>query len=259
MKDKKVLIIGETCIDEFVYGECYRLNPEAPTPVFTPKEIKRNSGMAGNVLDNLNHIGLNNDIITNQERIVKTRYVDKVSNYILLRVDNDNYIEPLNRNTISKIDFNKYNAIVISDYDKGLLTNDYLERIFIMASSYNIPTFMDTKKSIGGWASDCTFIKINEKEYSNPKHIEILKSTIFKDNLIVTLGSNGCMYKEEIYPTKKVSVRDVVGAGDTFLCGLVYGYLKNKEIKEGIKIANLLASDVVSKTGVSLPNKELTL
>ena len=73
------------------------------------------------------------------------------------------------------------------------------------------------------------------------------------------MGGKGCLYNKEIYPTKSVGVRDVVGAGDTFLSGLVYGYLKNGYIEEGIIIANKLSSDVVSKKGVALPNKKLLL
>ena len=51
---KKILVIGELCIDRFVYGEVKRLSPEAPVPVFNPKDIIENKGMAGNVVENLN-------------------------------------------------------------------------------------------------------------------------------------------------------------------------------------------------------------
>lgn len=253
--NKKILIIGENCIDKFIYGDCDRLNPEAPTPIFKPTHNNENYGMAGNVMANFKHIGVDYHSMTNKEVITKTRYVETTSNYILLRVDNEPFIEPLvGVNTdILKC----YDVIVVSDYDKGLLSKKFLERLFMISKALNIPTFMDTKKTIGEWAIECSFIKINQKEYHNPNHYSTLSSTMFNDSLIVTLGGNGCRYNEKHYPTEEVDVRDVVGAGDTYLVGLVYGYLQNNNIEEGIVMANRLASDVVKQKGVALPNKEL--
>lgn len=256
-KNHKILLIGEKCQDEFIYGDCDRLNPEAPTPVFTPTNRKVNQGMAGNVEVNLSHLGLDYKFITNKELITKTRYVDSVSNYILLRVDNEPEIQPLTINDVDIASLGKYDAIVVSDYNKGLLTKDFLNKLFMFAKSFNTPTFMDTKKDIDEWASECTFIKINQKEFQNPRHNSILSSTMFKQTLIVTLGANGCQYNSKVFPTKEVAVRDVVGAGDTFLAGLVYGYLKTNNIENGIEIANKLSANVVSKRGVSLPNKNI--
>lgn len=260
MKDKKVLVLGEICEDFFRYGKCERLNPEAPTPVFTPTNEICTLGMAGNTSKNLTHLGVNTTLNIFKSPILrKERFVDEISNYILLRVDRfDDLVKPFDFNDLTnEYNFVDYDAIVISDYDKGLLTKDVLKKIFTTTKSSNIPTFMDTKKDIGEWANECTFIKINEKEFNNPKHQPIIQSTIFNGKLIVTLGSNGCRYKDKLFPTEKVEVRDVVGAGDTFLAGLVYGYLKNNDIEEAIKIANRLASNVVTKKGVALPNKKL--
>lgn len=257
MEGKKILLIGETCKDTFIYGICERLNPESPTPIIIPKEKKENLGMAGNVESNIKHLGLKYDFLTNDEVITKTRYVDTSSNYILLRVDDEPNIEPLNKRIITTNMVNKYDAIIVSDYNKGLLTKDFLNNLFMYSQSIGIPTFMDTKKDIGDWANDCTFIKINNKEFNNPLHHNLLTTTFFRKKLIITLGSEGCLHNKKVYSTKSVDVRDVVGAGDTFLSGLVYGYLENNNIIDGIGIANKLASDVVSKRGVALPNKEL--
>jgi D-beta-D-heptose 7-phosphate kinase/D-beta-D-heptose 1-phosphate adenosyltransferase len=257
MKNKRILLIGENCTDIFVYGNCDRLNPEAPTPIIKPKERKENLGMAGNVETNIKHLGLKCDFITNDETILKTRYVDISSNYILLRVDVEPNIVLLDKKIITTNKIKKYDAIVISDYNKGLLTKDFLNNLFTCTKSINIPTFMDTKKDIGDWANDCSFIKINNKEYYNPLHYSFLSTSFFNEKLIVTMGDKGCLFNKEIYPTKCVDVRDVVGAGDTFLSGLVYGYLKNGYIEGGIVTANKLASDVVTKKGVALPNLKL--
>jgi sugar/nucleoside kinase (ribokinase family) len=69
--------------------------------------------------------------------------------------------------------------------------------------------------------------------------------------LIVTLGGEGCLYNGKNYPVKKVSVKDVSGAGDTFLAGLVYGYLDTNSIYKAIKFAQECTTIVVQKHGVS--------
>ena len=76
----KILVIGDSCTDIFIYGRCQRLCPEAPIPIFEPSKTITNDGMAGNVVRNLKSLGVTDvDIITNKEQITKTRYVeDKV-------------------------------------------------------------------------------------------------------------------------------------------------------------------------------------
>lgn len=254
---KKILLMGETCLDIFQYGKCNRLNPEAPTPVFTPTYKNQNFGMAANVRLTMEHIGLDVTMLTNSNnKIIKHRYVDEDSNYILLRVDNEDELEPITMNRLKEIDFGSYDAVVISDYDKGLLDEHIMENIFILCEG-KTPTFLDTKKKIGDWASSCKFIKINKKEYNNPKHYNFLVGKNMEDKLIVTLGKDGCMYRGENFKTKEVSVMDVVGAGDTFMAGLVYGVLHLDNMKYSIQLANNLARDVVSKRGVVLPDSEI--
>ena len=84
---KKILVIGDSCQDMFRYGTCDRLCPEAPVPVMRPTKTIGNGGMAINVIENLKALGVDCDIITNDVRPVKMRYVDEISNQILLRVD----------------------------------------------------------------------------------------------------------------------------------------------------------------------------
>jgi len=259
---KKILLLGEFCEDKFIYGRCDRLNPEAPTPVFTPTHNEYNLGMAGNAYKNLVHLDFKvaYPFECDKYSIRKTRYVDEVSNYILLRMDTgEENVKPIELDRIHQLSIGDFDAVVVSDYNKGLLTKDFLERVFMFAKGNEVPTFMDTKKDIGDWAGDCTFIKINEKEFKNPAHHDLLSSSMFKESLIVTLGSRGSYWNGKETATNEVGVRDVVGAGDTYLAGLVYGYLQNNEIENGIMIANKLASDVVSQKGVALPNKKLLI
>ena len=118
----KILVIGDSCTDKFIYGECNRICPEAPVPVFNPIEQKSNGGMAKNVFNNL--VSLSNDweidLVTNENEITKTRLVDKKTNQMLLRVDEDDYCKRVKNDVITKL--GDYDAVVISDYDKGFLT-----------------------------------------------------------------------------------------------------------------------------------------
>ena len=117
---KKVLVIGDGCKDIFQYGKCERLSPEAPVPVFKPLQAKSNGGMAMNVYANLMALGIQCDIITNSG-ITKTRYIDETSNQMLLRVDENDDIKPISSKDLEVIGFDEYDAIVISDYNKGFL------------------------------------------------------------------------------------------------------------------------------------------
>ncbi len=87
---------------------------------------------------------------------------------------------------------------------------------------------------------DC-YIKINEPEY---KQLENPPA-----NTIATLGDKGAMFKGRIYPTEKVTVFDVVGAGDTFLAALSYFYLLLGTVEAAIPYANKAASIVVQHIG----------
>ena len=241
-----ILIIGDSCTDVFVYGVCNRLCPEGPVPVFNPIKQIENKGMAGNVLQNLKSLGVENvDIITNNEDVIKTRYVEEKSNHLILRVDTNDCVS--NSFDINQIDFKKYDAVIVSDYNKGFLTKDDLVKI---SESHEL-TFIDTKKIIGEWTQKYTFIKINEIEWTNCEK-NGLTYDYWKDKLIVTKSNKGCLYNNIMYPAEKnLDVRDISGAGDTFLAGLVFSYVLTKDIEKSLQFANKCAGFVIQKRGVS--------
>ena len=78
----RVLLIGDSCTDVYVYGDVKRLNPEAPVPILEPKRQDTTRGMAWNVYNNLTAFGLSVFMLTNEEEITKTRYIDEKSNQI---------------------------------------------------------------------------------------------------------------------------------------------------------------------------------
>ncbi len=241
----KLLVLGESCTDRFVYGKAERLAPEAPAPVFVPKRETTNPGMAANVVENLKVLGADVDFITNTNKIFKTRYVDDKTNHLLLRVDEgDDEVKPFNMWGNSS-NFSAYDAVVVSDYCKGFLSE------YDIASLCNMHpnVFIDTKKRIGKYVEFCKYIKINEQEYKNSKefldeNLRILNKTI------VTIGKDGCRLGSKIYPVQEVAVKDQAGAGDTFLAGLVWKYINTKSIDDAIAFANDCATKVVAKRGV---------
>ena len=230
----KVLLLGDSCEDEYIYGRCTRISPEAPVPVLDYAKIKTTSGMAGNVCLNLQSFGLDITFLTNNEQLVKTRFIDEKSNQQILRVDNEEKIRPL----LIPVSTDGFDAVVISDYNKGYLTT---EKIFEIVESATCPVFIDSKKTILPNKPNC-FIKINDVEYDKLDNYNI-------ENLIVTKGSEGCVYNNTLYPSEKVKVFDVVGAGDTFLSALVFGYITTNDIDYSLMLGNKAAAIAVQHSG----------
>lgn len=241
---KKVLVIGDGCSDVFRYGRCERLSPEAPVPIFKPTRITGNGGMAINVYENLKALGIECDIITNDIRPVKIRYVDEISNQMLLRVDESDDVKGIEPSVFNEIKFSNYYAVVISDYNKGFLTEEIIDWI----TEFHPLVFLDTKKKIGNWAAGVEYIKINEKEFNN----NWSSNFDYDGDLIVTKGKHGAVlnFSEGFQIDVELEVRDLSGAGDTFLAGLVADYIKNTDIRSAIHFANRCAAWVVSQKGV---------
>ena len=240
----KILVIGDSCVDIFRYGKVERIAPEAPVPIIVPERETSNPGMAGNVVANLKALGAEVDFITNKTEIRKIRYVCSKYNHLLLRVDENDTCEKID---IVPFKTGIYNAVIISDYCKGFLTEEDIE---IISKSFDCPIFLDTKKILGNWAHNIDFIKINYHEYERNK--EILKNDLILNNkTIVTRGKYGCDYQTKNYPTVDVPVKDVSGAGDTFLSGLVIEYARSKDIDKAIQFAQECTTIVIQKSGVS--------
>jgi D-beta-D-heptose 7-phosphate kinase/D-beta-D-heptose 1-phosphate adenosyltransferase len=240
----KILVIGDSCVDIFRYGKVERIAPEAPVPIIVPERETSNPGMAGNVVANLKALGAEVDFITNKTEIRKIRYVCSKYNHLLLRVDENDTCEKID---IVPFKTEIYNAVIISDYCKGFLTEEDIENI---SKSFDCPIFLDTKKILGNWAHNIDFIKINYHEYERNK--EILKNDLILNNkTIVTRGKYGCDYQTKNYPTVDVPVKDVSGAGDTFLSGLVIEYARSKDIDKAIQFAQECTTIVIQKSGVS--------
>jgi len=238
----KILVIGDSCRDIFVYCTANRLCPDIPVPVLSIVNQTDNCGMAKNVQRNILHLTKDCDIMTNDNwyNITKTRYIHEQTNHMFLRIDTDHNIKRIN---IEELNLD-YELVIISDYNKGFLLKEDIEHI----CSKHKNVFLDTKKILGKWADRAKFIKINNYEYENSK--EFITPEL-EAKLIHTKGGEGCIFNGKKYPVKKVEVKDASGAGDSFMAGLAFNFYKTNNIVTAIKFANRCAEKVVQQRGVT--------
>jgi len=237
-KQFKILLIGDNCTDVYQYGTIDRLSPEAPIPIFVPTHAEERSGMAGNVANNLEALGCHVNYLFG-ETSIKTRLIDSRSKQQIVRIDNDIQSTPITFETdIPDV----YDAIVVSDYNKGTVSYELIEELIALS----IPIFIDTKKTDlerfqGAW------VKINELEYS--------KITSECSGLIVTRGARGAsaLHHDVDVSAPKVEVTDVTGAGDTFIAALAYQYLSTQNLLQAIEFAVRASAVTVQHLGVYAP------
>ncbi len=244
----KVVVIGETCVDKFIYCDINRLSPEAPVPVLQPISTVVNAGMSGNTVANVKALEPSSKVLhfSNLSQVTKTRYVEKKTNHMFLRVDEgDDKIEQFIWSTDYEHFIQDADVVIVSDYNKGYLL-DYTLQLIAYKSKLSI---LDSKRKLNSdIIKDFTFVKLNEEEYLNNKELDASK-------IIVTLGSKGCMYNGKTYssPNPQETI-DVSGAGDTFTAAFALSYATAKSVPNAIKFANKISAEVVSKRGVQTPN-----
>jgi D-beta-D-heptose 7-phosphate kinase/D-beta-D-heptose 1-phosphate adenosyltransferase len=236
-KSFKILLVGDDCVDVYRYGSVDRISPEAPVPVFVPKYDIVKDGMAGNVHRNLEALGCDVTYLFG-ETSTKTRLIDTRSKQQIVRIDKDIESKPL---TI-EIPLTEYNAIVVSDYNKGTISYELIEEL---RCNFLGPIFVDTKKTDLARLEGC-FIKINELEHS--------RATSFPTaGLVVTYGERGVIYDKWAFGAKNVEVADVCGAGDTFLSALTYEYLNTQNMHKAIEFAINASAVTVQHLGNYAP------
>ena len=297
----KVFCLGDLMLDKYIVGTTNRISPEGPIPVL---DIKKEVGMlggVGNVVRNLstlatetylvsllgddlaskevekklNNINVYNNLIKDPSRptIIKSRFI--ANNQQILRVDKEK-ITSINKKIEKKVyEFSKKqilktNAVVISDYNKGLITENILKKIISFAKIHKKPIIVDPKSSNFSKYRGATIITPNIKELEavlkkkiiNEKQIiDFSRKLISKFNfnyLLVTMGKSGMILisrkQKKIVKLKAESeeVFDVSGAGDTVVSYIAAGLASSLKIEEVVEIANLAAGVVVNKTGTSV-------
>ncbi len=232
----RFLVIGDACHDVYHYGTIKRINPESTAPLLTLHGNEIRAGMALNVAANLRSFGI--DVVSEVPKngaSFKTRYVDEKTGTQLLRVDDDRVPEKTYKD-MRQHDPADFDAVVISDYNKGFLT----ENDIAVLSQFR-HCFIDTKKrNLGGLGP--AWFKINAAEE---------KALISRPaNLIVTKGPDGATHNmTTVAPGFAVSVVDVCGAGDTFLAAFAYAMTKGVGVPVAMNFANRCAAITCTHIG----------
>ena len=237
----KILLVGDNGIDQYQFGTVTRISPEAPVPILNYTHTVTKPGMAANVRDNLERLGCEVDFVHGIKTCIKTRVIDQKTGQHLVRIDQD---IPSRAVKIDYTDIDKYNAIIVSDYNKGSVEYETVETL---RKKYLGPIFVDTKKTDLARFEGC-YVKINAVENAAAKTVPT--------ELIVTLGRDGVQYQEHKISTPQVEAFDVCGAGDTFLSALAYNFVLSGDIITAIKFATRAASVTIQHIGVYSPTLE---
>jgi len=305
----KILILGDIMLDEYLYGDVNRISPEAPVPVVEIREERLKLGGAANVANNiitlgdepillgtvgeddasikLSHLLKNCNITrdflindTERRTTIKTRIIAQSQQ--IVRADREDTKE-ISEN-IEKIILARFlsvvdsiNAIIISDYGKGVITDSLLQKIIPCCREKNVFVAVDPKES--------NFFNYKGVSVVTPNHHEagfvaghrivtendlkivsrILLDKLKADSLLITRGSEGMALftaddQVDYFPTVARKVFDVTGAGDTVISVFVSAIAAGANLKEAALISNCAAGAVVAEIGTAaISSKNLAL
>jgi D-beta-D-heptose 7-phosphate kinase/D-beta-D-heptose 1-phosphate adenosyltransferase len=299
-----ILVVGDTMLDKFVWGKVKRISPEAPVPILEVTMETEVPGGAANVASNITALGGRVFIVTVigedvpgrslvgmfskrgidsnylifdscRPTIVKTRII--AASQQVLRVDREmkgffgRFMELKIMESIEEL-MPKVDAVIISDYGKGVLSFKILKKAISLAKRYQIPISVDPKIGCFRKYKDVNLITPNEKEAiegmsaRNVKTDEdvialgkkILKS-LCSDSVLITRGEKGMVLFQSNskiinIPTRAKEVYDVTGAGDTVISAMTLALAAKADFASAAEIANFAAGIVVGKLGTATVN-----
>lgn len=285
----KILVIGDVMLDINYYSEINRIAPEANIGIHNIYDIKYNLGGASNVAKNLNLLNANVTLVSvigndyHSTTIIKLLDDNLIKNKIFYdndrkttqkhRIINDNLIkvrydiettDDISDDYCNKIiNFVKeqkhLDAIVISDYNKGVITEKLCQAIINYSNENNIFTFVDPKVKNFLKYKNCFCFKPNLMEaeiLTSTKDIsqmfDIIKEQLNPTHIVITLGNKG-MYVDStdkhLFSNEQINAIDVTGAGDVVIATLVYCFIKYKDIIIASEISNYIAGKSVQVIG----------
>ena len=294
--NSKILIVGDVMLDKYYFGKVDRISPEAPVPIVNIQKEESRLGGASNVANNIVSLGghsllcgvIGHDLF-GKERISRHKNIDtfllKTSSPTItkariiggkqqiVRVDYEDKSElnadnkKLFRDTISRI-LPEYDILVISDYGKGLISEDLCRYLIKLAHKYDKKVIIDPKGKNWEKYSGADIVTPNVKELSDivgytvpntDRAIEKAAREAITNNhltaLLVTRSDKGMSLIGPIppihIPTHSEEVFDVSGAGDTVVATLGLCLAAGFEISEAMRTANIAAGIVVKKVGTA--------
>ena len=299
IQNLKIAVIGDVMLDRYFYGEVKRISPEAPVPVTKINNIKSVLGGAANVAANLAHLdcqvymgGVTGD---DDNRVLLEKLMDSAG------IDHSGLVRSANRKTITKLrvlggsqqmlrlDFeetgdltpaeitqlsqwleglldNGLDGIIVSDYAKGVCSDNFCQWVIKQGHAYNIPVLIDPKGADWTKYSGCDFITPNLKEMceaagcqrDNENDAVVEMARVARDkfkikNVVVTRSERGMTLvndSEVLHsPATAIEVFDVSGAGDTVAATLLAGAAGKLSLDDAVYMANRAAGIVVAKVG----------
>ncbi len=291
-----ILVIGDLMIDEYLWGSCERISPEAPVQVVDIKKETKVLGGAGNVINNLVSLGAEVSVMSVigddevghdlkhmlDEQGVKSFLIEQkgrktsrktrlmASHSQVVRYDKESK-NNISQDSVQKLyaklqeKINIYDTILLSDYDKGVLTEDLIKKVISYANKYGKKVLVDPKGTDYSRYEGAYLLTPNKKEAELASNIVIENDDRLKDVLVklkndaslsvsvVTLSENGIAILDDdkvtVKPTVAREVYDVTGAGDTVLASLGFSLSLGYDIYTSVEFANLAAGVVVGKLG----------
>jgi D-beta-D-heptose 7-phosphate kinase/D-beta-D-heptose 1-phosphate adenosyltransferase len=306
LKKQTVLVVGDTMVDKFIWGKVVRISPEAPVPVVEVTKETEVLGGAANVANNITALGgkafivsaigediagktliemlseknINYDYLvysSHRPTIIKTRII--AASQQVVRVDKE-VKGVFERSSELKIIKNleesipKANAVIISDYGKGVVSPAVLKKTIALAKKYKIPVTVDPKIDHFKKYKKITTMTPNEKEAIEGMGLKNIKTdediAILGKKILKTLGSNSVLItrgekgmtliepnnKITNIPTRAKEVYDVTGAGDTVISTMTLALAAKADLLSAAEIANFAAGIVVGKLGTATTNPQ---
>ncbi len=297
----KVLVIGDLMLDRYHFGRVTRISPEAPVPVVDVERTENRPGGAANVALNIRSLGaavtlcgiIGTDdhgellrkalavegldaslVIATEDRptTTKTRIIG--NNQQILRVDHesrDAIGTKLEHKLLAslKLRIQEFDAIVLEDYDKGLLSPDLIEAVVQLANTAQVLVVVDPKYRNFLAYKGVTLFKPNLKELNEALNQRITKSDLraiqtavmeLREKMphtftLVTLSENGVLAIDEQgvsshIPAHLRKVADVSGAGDTVIAVMALALAAGLSLEKASEIANLAGGLVCEEVGV---------
>jgi len=275
--NRKITVIGDVMLDTYEYGTALKLSPEAPVPVVVNPSTINFPGGAANVASNISSLHgkvslfgfIGKDAAGKiLSKLLAERNVDFFPSYSdkttqkeriacqqhIVRVDYENTDSKSLNNASLEGEIRGSDLIVISDYAKGAITRNLIERI----KSLGKPIIADPKPRNIQFYYGISVIKMNQNEafevsgeneiYSAGK----ILAEKFSSNVIITRGSEGVVLFGKLsaeFPASARNVSDITGAGDTFLAALSLSLSSGAKLEDAVLISNYASGIAISKKG----------
>lgn len=299
-RSARILVLGDAILDEYLTGDCSRLSPEAPVPVLHVNAIRDVMGGAANTAANVAALGGRVQLISLTgddaagERLVslckdagvgflpirdgrptlrKARVIGQHQQLVRLDFEDSHAIAPEIERQVVRL-FNDRiddcDLVVISDYDKGLLTRDVCEHVISAAHAHGTQVIVDPRPQHRSFYMHCDYLTPNWKESQGllgRPEVAATPATIadsgrdlvqaLDTNLLLTLGSQGMAFfardgsENFSVATDAREVFDVSGAGDTVVATFALARAAGASHRQAVALANRAAGVVVGKLGTA--------